>query len=128
MIGAVIALFTDKVPVWLVFALGGATWLVTLGLYAKLVQRTFGFTPKTLPLFVFIAGSSFFLKNFMHTLGHFDIYGCALAIVLLLMPAGSLPFVALAALFAIVRRNRSAVLAVHDPIGKPVPTFPDRTR
>lgn len=102
LIGAIVALFTDKVPVWLVFALGGVTWLVTLGLYARLFQKTFGFTAKTLPLFVFIAGSPFFLKNFMHTLGHFDIYGCALALILLLMPAGSLLFVATAALFAII--------------------------
>ena len=102
LIGAIVALFTDKVPVWLVFALGGVTWLVTLALYARLFQRTFGFTAKTLPLFVFIAGSPFFLKNFMHTLGHFDIYGCALAIILLLMPAGSLLFVATAALFSII--------------------------
>lgn len=102
LIGAIVALFTDSVPVWLVFALGGVTWLVTLGLYARLFQKTFGFTAKTLPLFVFIAGSPFFLKNFMHTLGHFDIYGCALAIILLLMPAGSLLFVATAALFAII--------------------------
>ncbi|MCP3439737.1 hypothetical protein [Bradyrhizobium sp. CCGUVB14] len=102
LIGAVVALFTSKVPVWLVFALGGATWLVTTALYAKLFQKTFGFTAKTLPLFVFIAGSPFFLKNFMHTLGHFDIYGCALAIILLLMPAGSLVFVATAALFSII--------------------------
>lgn len=102
LIGAIVALFTAKVPVWLVFALGGATWLVTSGLYAKLFQKTFGFTAKTLPVFVFIAGSPFFLKNFMHTLGHFDIYGCALAIVLLLMPAGSLLFVATAALFSII--------------------------
>ncbi|MCA1478527.1 hypothetical protein [Bradyrhizobium sp. NBAIM08] len=102
LIGAIVALFTDKVPVWLVFALGGATWLATLGLYARLFQNTFGFSAKTLPLFVFTAGSPFFLKNFMHTLGHFDIYGCALAIILLLMPAGSLVFVATAALFSIV--------------------------
>lgn len=102
LIGAIVALFTDKVPVWLVFALGGATWLVTSALYARLFQKTFGFTARTLPLFVFIAGSPFFLKNFMHTLGHFDIYGCALAIILLLLPAGSLLFVALAALFSIV--------------------------
>lgn len=102
LIGAIVALFTDKVPVWSVFALGGATWLVTLALYARLFQKTFGFTAKTLPLFVFIAGSPFFLKNFMHTLGHFDIYGCALALVLLLMPAGSLLFVTTAALFSIV--------------------------
>ena len=29
LIGAVVSLFTDKVPVWLVFALGGAVWLIT---------------------------------------------------------------------------------------------------
>jgi hypothetical protein len=33
----------------------------------------------------------------MHTLGHFDIYGCALAICLLLVPARSVAFVVLAA-------------------------------
>jgi hypothetical protein len=38
----------------------------------------------------------------MHTLGHFDIYGCALALILLLMPARSLLFVATAALFSII--------------------------
>jgi hypothetical protein len=118
LIGAAVALFTDKVPVWLVFALGGATWLLTLGLYARLFQKTFGFAAKTLPLFVFIAGSPFFLKNFMHTLGHFDIYGCALAIVLLLMPAGSLLFVATATLFAI-----ALVLIHHIHLLMYVPTI-----
>jgi hypothetical protein len=118
LIGAVVAPFTDKVPVWLVFALGGATWLITLGLYARLFQKTFGFSAKTLPLFVFMAGSPFFLKNFMHTLGHFDIYGCALALTLLLMPAGSLLFVATAALFAIV-----LVLTHHIHLLMYVPTI-----
>ncbi|MFT4120976.1 hypothetical protein [Bradyrhizobium sp.] len=102
LIGAIVALFTDKVPVWLVFAIAGAMWLATLGLYARLFQKTFGFTARTLPLFVFIAGSPFFLKNFMHTLGHFDIYGCAFALVLLLMPARSLLFVAAAAVFSAI--------------------------
>jgi hypothetical protein len=45
---------------------------------------------------VFTAGSPFFFKNFMHTLGHFDIYGCLFAIVLLLVPARSIRFVAAA--------------------------------
>ncbi|MBR0715279.1 hypothetical protein [Bradyrhizobium liaoningense] len=102
LIGAAVALFTDRVPVWLVFALADVTWLVTLALFVRLFRKTFGFNEKTLPLFVFMAGSPFFLKNFMHTLGHFDIYGCALAIVLLMIPARSLLFVALAALFSIV--------------------------
>ncbi|MET4801922.1 hypothetical protein [Bradyrhizobium sp. LB11.1] len=118
LIGAIVALFVAKVPAWLVFALGGAAWLLTLALYAKLFQKTFGFTAKTLPLFVLIAGSPFFLKNFMHTLGHFDIYGCALAIVLLLMPASSLLFVATAALFSI-----TLVLIHHIHLLMYVPTI-----
>ncbi|MEA2959635.1 MAG: hypothetical protein QOJ58_5620, partial [Alphaproteobacteria bacterium] len=97
LIGAVVSLFFAKVPVWLVFALSGAVWLITLGLFIKLFRRTFGFDETQLPLFVFMAGSPFFLKNFMHTLGHFDIYGCAFAICLLLIPARSVGFVLLAA-------------------------------
>jgi hypothetical protein len=102
LIGAVVGLFTSTVPVWLVFALGVATWLITLGLFVRLFRRTFGFTDEQLPLFVFMAGSPFFLKNFMHTLGHFDIYGCALAILLLLVPARSVAYVLLAAAFSVV--------------------------
>ena len=102
LIGAVVSLFTAKVPVWLVFALGGTVWLVTAGLFVQLFRRTFGFDEKHLPLFVFMAGSPFFLKNFMHTLGHFDIYGCLFAICLLLIPARSIAYVMLAAMFSIV--------------------------
>jgi hypothetical protein len=97
LIGAVVSLFISKVPVWLVFALGGGIWLLTLGLFVQLFRRTFGLDDEHLPLFVLMAGSPFFLKNFMHTLGHFDIYGCAVAIGLLLIPARSLAFVVLAA-------------------------------
>ncbi|HXO68564.1 MAG TPA: hypothetical protein VN838_06340 [Bradyrhizobium sp.] len=97
LIGAAVSLFSAKVPVWLVFALGGAVWLVTLGLFVALFRRPFGLDDRQLPLFVFMAGSPFFFKNFMHTLGHFDIYGCALALVLLLIPARSILFVVAAA-------------------------------
>jgi hypothetical protein len=102
LIGALVALVTAKVPVWLVFALGGAAWLATTALFIELFRRTFGFGAENRPLFVFMAGSPFFLKNFMHTLGHFDIYGCALSICLLLIPARSILFVLLAALASIV--------------------------
>jgi hypothetical protein len=102
LIGAIVSLFFSKVPVWLVFALSGAVWLITLGLFIKLFRRTFGLDDEQMPLFVFMAGSPFFLKNFMHTLGHFDIYGCALAICLLLVPARSVAFVLLAALASMI--------------------------
>ena len=102
LIGAVIALFTTTVPVWLVFALSGLVWLITAGLFVRLFRRTFGSGAEHLPLFIFMAGSPFFLKNFMHTLGHFDIYGCLFAIVLLLTPARSLFYVGLAGLLSMI--------------------------
>jgi hypothetical protein len=102
LIGAIVALFSQKVPVWLVFAIGGAIWVLTALLFVRLFRRTFGFDEAHLPLFVFTAGSPFFLKNFMYSLGHFDIYGCLFAIILLLVPAQSIGFVLLAALFSVV--------------------------
>lgn len=102
LIGEALSLFTQQVPVWLVFALGGAVWVLTASLFVKLFRRTFGFDEAYLPLFVFSAGSPFFLKNFMHTLGHFDIYGCLFAIILLLIPAQGIGFVLLAAVFSIL--------------------------
>jgi hypothetical protein len=102
LIGALVSLFAAKVPVWLVFALSGVVWLITLGLFIKLFRRTFGFDQTHMPLFVFMAGSPFFLKNFMFTLGHFDIYGCALAIGLLLLPARSILYVMAAALGSMI--------------------------
>jgi hypothetical protein len=102
LIGAAVSLFFAKVPAWLVFALSGTVWLITLALFIKLFRRTFGFDDAQLPLFVLMAGSPFFLKNFMHTLGHFDIYGCAFAICLLLVPARSVVFILLAALASMI--------------------------
>lgn len=100
LIGAIAGLVTAKVPVWLVFAIAGTAWLVTAGLFVRLYQNTFGLDEDRLPLFVFMAGSPFFLKNFMFTLGHFDIYGCLAAIILLLVPARSLAYIALAAVLS----------------------------
>jgi hypothetical protein len=107
LIGAVVGLFTAKVPIWLVFALAGGVWLITLALFVRLFRRTFGFDRAQLPLFVFTAGSPFVFKNFLFTLGHFDIYGCLAAIILLLVPAGSLAYVLLAALLS------AALILIH---------------
>src|ERR1700682_3432467 len=102
LIGAMVLLFFSKVPVWLVFALSGAVWLITLGLFVALFRQTFGLDDEHLPLFVLMAGSPFFFKNFMHTLGHFDIYGCVFAIGLLLIPARSVAYPMLAAAAAMI--------------------------
>jgi hypothetical protein len=98
LIGAIVSLFTDKVPVWLVFGLASAVWLLTAASFIGLFRRTFGVGREQMPLFMLMAGSPFFLKNLLYTLGHFDIYGCATAIFLLLAPARSIAFVLCAAL------------------------------
>jgi hypothetical protein len=102
LIGTIVSLFTQGVPVWLVFALGGAVWVLTALLFVKMFRRTFGLNDAHMPLFVLTAGSPFFLKNFMYTLGHFDIYGCLVAIILLLVPAQSISFVLLATFSSVV--------------------------
>jgi hypothetical protein len=88
LVGSVIALFTDKVPFFLVNTLGIIIWLVTLALFVAAFRKTFGLTQKTFALFVFVVGSPFFFKNFMISLGYFDIYGCAWALVALLIGTG----------------------------------------
>ena len=47
LIGAAVSLFFAEVPVWLVFALSGAVWLITLGLFVALFRRTSVSTKRT---------------------------------------------------------------------------------
>src|SRR3981081_4492992 len=55
LIGAVVSLFSSKVPVCLVFALAGSVWLIAAGLFVKLFQRTFARDDEHLPLLVLMA-------------------------------------------------------------------------
>ena len=118
LIGALVSLVTFKVPEWLVYGLAATAWLLTAALFVHLFRRTFGFRSETMPLFVLMAGSPFFLKNFMFTLGHFDIYGCAVALCLLLAPARSIAFVIAAALASMV-----LILIHHIQVLMYVPTI-----
>jgi hypothetical protein len=90
LVGSIIALFTDHVPISLVYILGIMIWLITVALFLAAFRKAFGFTQKTFALFVFVIGSPFFFKNFMISLGYFDIYGCAWALVALLIGIGPL--------------------------------------
>ena len=90
LVGSIIALFTDHVPISLVYILGIVIWLVTVALFVAAFRKAFGLTQKTFALFVFVIGSPFFFKNFMISLGYFDIYGCAWALVALLIGTGPL--------------------------------------
>ena len=89
-IGSILALFESKVRSYEVYVIGGAAWGLAIVLYVILFRRTFGFQRDRLPLFVMTFGSPFFFKNFFHTLGFFDIYGCLLGLGALLIPVNSL--------------------------------------
>ncbi len=90
LIGTIVSWFTDSVPLWYVYAIAIAAWLVALVLFVAAFRKIFGFKDENFPLFVFLIGSPFFFKNFAIALGHFDIYGCIWALVALLIPVGSL--------------------------------------
>src|SRR5262249_32932865 len=75
LVGTIVSWFTDRVPVWYVYAIGGTAWVAALIMFIATFRRIFGFSEKTFPLFVFMIGSPFFLKNFMYAIGYFDIYG-----------------------------------------------------
>jgi hypothetical protein len=90
LVGTIVSWFTDTVPLWYVYAIAIAAWLVALVLFVAAFRKIFGFKEENFPLFVFLVGSPFFFKNFAIALGHFDIYGCIWALVALLIPVGPL--------------------------------------
>ena len=98
LVDTLLSFILPVVPVWFVFVLGGAVWLLALVLFLKLFKKNFGFDSTTIPLFAFLFGSPFFLKNFVQTIGYFDIYGCVFALVMLLIPARSLVYVVIGGL------------------------------
>ncbi len=88
LVGAIISGFVDVVPFWYLHAITMGAWIVALILFVAVFRKIFGFTERNLPLFVFVFGSPFFLKNFAISLGFFDIFGCIWALVALLLPVG----------------------------------------
>jgi hypothetical protein len=90
LVGTIVSLFADRVPIWYVYAIGIAAWVAALILFVAAFRKIFGWTEKNFPLFVFLIGSPFFFKNFMYAIEYFDIYGCLLALIALLIPVGRL--------------------------------------
>ena len=90
LLGAILALFEPTPGIVAVWIIATAAWLLAVGLFVMVFTRTFGWRGDRIQLFVFTFGSPFFFKNFYHTAGFFDIYGCLLALAGLLIPAGFL--------------------------------------
>jgi len=101
LVGALVGLAFQEVPTWTPYALGAVLWFATLTCFVLLFDKVFGLR-RQMPLFVFMIASPLFLKNFIQTLGYYDIYGCLLVIIFLLVPARSAVYVASAAAAAVV--------------------------
>jgi hypothetical protein len=118
LVGTIVSWFTDVVPIYYVYTIGITAWLVTLVLFVAAFRKVFGLTRKNFPLFVFLLGSPFFFKNFMNSLGYFDIYGCLWALVALLIGVGSLyPLVIAAGCVVLILMNHVHFLLYVPTIG-----------
>jgi hypothetical protein len=89
LVGAIVSVFRPKVGLIDVYAVGLTTWFATLIAYLYVFRRTFGFSERTLPLLAIILCSPFFFKNFMFSIGYFDVLGCLAVLIALLLPVNS---------------------------------------
>ena len=94
LVGAIVALVRPRVGLIDVYVVGLSVWLVTLVTYLLVFRRTFGFSERTLPLLAIILSSPCFFKNFMFSIGYFDVFGCLAALIALLLPVNlALPLI-----------------------------------
>jgi hypothetical protein len=94
LVGAVVSLFRPRVGLVDVYVIGLTTWLATLITYLAVFRRTFGFSERTFPLLAIILSSPCFFKNFMFSIGYFDVLGCLAALIALLLPVNlALPLI-----------------------------------
>ena len=71
--GSLISLVAASVPILAVYAIGLVAVIVALVLFGIMFLRIIGTNTQNLPLLAFLIGSPFFFKNFMYSIGYFDI-------------------------------------------------------
>jgi hypothetical protein len=94
LVGAMVSLLRPRVGLVDVYVVGLAAWLATLVAYLAVFRRTFGFSERTIPLLAVILSSPCFFKNFMFSIGYFDVLGCLAVLIALLLPVNlALPLI-----------------------------------
>jgi hypothetical protein len=102
LMGSLISLATASVPISAIYAIGLVAFAVAFVLFRIVFRRIVGIDVENLPLLAFLIGSPFFFKNFMYSIGYFDIYGCIVALIALLIPVGVLYLPVLAVLCVVL--------------------------
>ena len=116
LIGTVVSLFASSISPASVFVIGLSVWLVALLLFIVAFKKIYGFSENNLPLFAFVAGSPFFFKNFMYSIGYFDIYGCIVALAALILPVGAFYPLALAAACVVLILIHPIHMLLYGPV------------
>jgi hypothetical protein len=94
LVGAIVSLFRPRVGLVDVYVIGLTAWLAALIAYLAVFRKTFGFSERTFPLLAIILSSPFFFKNFMFSIGYFDVLGCLAVLIALLLPVNlALPLI-----------------------------------
>jgi hypothetical protein len=86
LVGAIVSLFRPRVGLVDVYVVGLTAWVAALMAYLAVFRKTFGFSDRTFPLLAIILSSPVFFKNFMFSIGYFDVLGCLAALIALLLP------------------------------------------
>jgi hypothetical protein len=86
LVGAMVSVFRPRVGLVDVYVVALTIWVVTLVAYLAVFRKTFGFSDRTFPLLAIILSSPCFFKNFMFSIGYFDVLGCLAVLIALLLP------------------------------------------
>jgi hypothetical protein len=86
LIGQLWSLLHDRVAAADVYILGANFILITMGLFFFVFVRVVGPMRDNMPLFACMFGSPFFFKNFIFSIGYFDVLGCLTALLALALP------------------------------------------
>jgi hypothetical protein len=90
LVGQLLALVHEHLAVTAVHVLGMALILIAIAVFVLVFRSIFGFSKESLPLFALTFGSPFWFKNFVFTIGTFDVFGCIVALIALLLPVNAI--------------------------------------
>jgi len=98
LVGQIWALVHEQVAAGDVYLLGAAVILVTIVMFLFVFGSIFRFSADSMPLLALTFGSPFWFKNFVYTIGYFDILGCLSALIVLALPLNAFYMLAAAGL------------------------------
>lgn len=90
LVGEIYGWLFERVPIWAVSLDGVLALVVAAAVGAVLFRKSFNTLPRLerAALAAFLVGSPFLFKNFVQTLGYFDVYGATVVMVVMLAPYG----------------------------------------